>query len=117
MLNLPNSLQQLIDGLKSLPWIWEKSAQRYAFFLLKKDKAFLQELWWSISQSKDKLKECDICCSYTEQAVCEICETTSRKRSNGNIAQSIKGKPRLSSRLFLCAIRRILEDNRLSCRV
>ena len=78
---LPSWLTKLIDGLKTLPWIWEKSAQRYAFYLIKKDKSYLESLWNSISTAKDNLKECNICCNFCEEFICSICSNKLRDQS------------------------------------
>ena len=75
---LPLSLQKLIDWFKSLPWVWEKTAQRFAFNLIKKNTWFLNDFWNAISQINDNLKECEICCNLSEDKICNICENSSR---------------------------------------
>lgn len=77
---LPETLSRLISQLQSLPWIWEKSAQRFAFFLLKKNKDFLQSLWKSFADLKDNVKECEICSNLSDWPRCVICQNPNRKQ-------------------------------------
>ena len=43
-------LQKIIDNFKSLPWIWEKTAQKLAFFSVKQSEDFLGEFWKNFSE-------------------------------------------------------------------
>ena len=75
---LPAPLKKIIDGLKALPWIWEKSAQKYAFYLLKKDKQYLEDFWNALSTIKDVIRQCEKCHSYSEESICSICQDPKR---------------------------------------
>ncbi len=74
----PNSLRDLIESLKFLPGVGEKTAVRYAFYLLglPEDKMlFFQE---SLKSVKTKIKKCKICNHLCEDDVCDICKDTLR---------------------------------------
>ena len=88
MSHLPLSLQKLIDWLQVLPWVWEKTAQRFAFYLLKQNKEFLSSLWNTIANIKDKIKECELCSNFSEKSLCPICENHSRKSEQICIIES-----------------------------
>lgn len=71
-------LQDVIESFKSLPWIWEKTAQKLAFYSVKQNKNFLENFWKSFFDLKKDLKECEKCCNYTEKNICNLCEKTWR---------------------------------------
>lgn len=75
---LPQSVNNLIENLQYLPWIWEKTAQRLAFFMMKKNQDFLKDFWNSVWDLKKNIKECEKCCNFTEKNICGICENISR---------------------------------------
>ena len=72
-------LNRLIDSLKLLPGVGQKTAQRMAFHLLKLDKSKAVNLGQTICEAVDKIKHCKLCRNYTEQDICEICQNQSRK--------------------------------------
>ncbi len=88
MSSLPSSLQKLIEWLQALPWVWEKTAQRFAFFLLKKNKDFLSDFWNTISTIKDKIIECSVCSNFSEKPLCPICENNMRRKEQICILES-----------------------------
>jgi len=75
---LPQSVNNLIENLQHLPWVWEKTAQRLAFFMMKKNENFLKNFWDSVSDLKKNIKECKKCCNFTENEICWICENPTR---------------------------------------
>lgn len=78
---LPQSVNNLIDHLQHLPWVWEKTAQRLAFYLMKKDKSFLKDFWESVWNLKENIKECKNCHNFTENEICLICENLNRNEN------------------------------------
>ena len=72
-------LNRLIDSLKLLPGVGQKTAQRMAFHLLKLDKSKAVNLGQTICEAVDKIQHCKLCRNYTEQDICEICQNQSRK--------------------------------------
>ena len=75
---LPNSIQKLIDQFNKLPGIGPKTAQRLAFWLLKKPQIDLEEFAQSLTEAKKDLKTCTICLSISQSDPCLICSDTSR---------------------------------------
>ncbi len=72
-------LNRLIDALKLLPGVGQKTAQRMAFHLLKLEKAKAVQLGQTICDAVENIKHCKQCRNYTEQDICEICDSNTRK--------------------------------------
>ena len=77
-MSYPNSLSNLINCLKQLPSIGEKTAERLAFALLSKDEEYIKLFSSSLLDIKQKIKRCEICGNITENDICEICNDNSR---------------------------------------
>ena len=74
----PKQLQLLIDNLKILPGVGEKTAERYALFLIEQDKEAIDSLATSLTESLENLKSCDICHNLTDENICNICSNELR---------------------------------------
>ncbi|MBI4484252.1 MAG: recombination protein RecR [Acidobacteria bacterium] len=72
------SVARLIDELKKLPGIGQKSAQRIAFHLLKKSKEESQQLARTILDVKERIRFCSVCNNFTETDPCVLCTSPSR---------------------------------------
>lgn len=81
MTKLPTSLQKLINELSKLPGIGPKTAQRLAFYLLKKDNIELGNLSQSIAQVKTGIVFCSICHNMGESDPCFTCADVKRDHS------------------------------------
>ena len=77
----PSSLEELIAALRCLPGVGPKSAQRMAYHLLQRDRAGASRLAAAVAQALAKIRHCDQCNNYSEQAVCELCSSTRRDRA------------------------------------
>src|SRR5271156_4533223 len=75
------SVTRLIDELKRLPGIGQKTAQRLAFFLLRVDRDHAFALSDAIREAKEKIRECTICNNITDNDPCHFCASSSRSRS------------------------------------
>ena len=73
----PEILSNLIEDLKMLPGVGEKTAERYAFSLLEKTKEDRESFITSV-KNLDKLRKCSICNYITEDEICSICSDKSR---------------------------------------
>ena len=71
-------LARLIDELKRLPGIGQKSAQRIAFHLERGSREDSERLAAAIVDAKDKIRLCSVCNNLTELDPCEYC-TDSRR--------------------------------------
>ena len=73
----PNCVRNLIDSLKNLPGIGEKSAERMAFSILGFDKEKIDNFVNSLMEIKE-IKRCPICNNITDMEKCYICSDTTR---------------------------------------
>jgi len=71
-------LIRLIDALKCLPGVGNKTAQRMAFHLLERDRQGARTLAAIINQSIDGIGHCSRCQTLSEKDVCEICANPAR---------------------------------------
>ena len=79
---LPEPLQKLINAFERLPGIGPKSASRLAFFLLRADASFSDELADALTGLKDKVSFCEECFNITMagRERCEVCESPKRDK-------------------------------------
>ena len=73
----PNCVRNLIDSLKDLPGIGEKSAERLAFSILNFDKEKIDNFANSLIEIKG-IKRCPVCNNITDMDRCYICNDSSR---------------------------------------
>ena len=83
MAKLPTSLQKLINELSKLPGIGPKTAQRLAFYLLKKDNIDLSGISSAIANVKEGVVFCSICHMMAETDPCSV--DSDPKRDHGII--------------------------------
>ena len=74
-------VNRLIDELKHLPGIGQKTAQRLAFFLLRTDRERALGLADAIRDAKDKIRECSVCNNITDVDPCFFCSSSSRSKA------------------------------------
>ncbi len=74
-------VQQLIDALGRLPGIGPKSAQRIAFWMLDQPSEDIAELITALSEVKDKVRFCAVCCNVSSDELCRYCADARRDRS------------------------------------
>ena len=80
-MNYPESLNNLINSLKKLPSIGEKSAERLAFAIMNMEDEDINLFSSSILDVKSKIKKCSICGNITENDKCNICTNEERDDS------------------------------------
>jgi recombination protein RecR len=74
-------ISRLIAELGKLPGIGGKSAQRLAFHLLALPEERVEALANAMLEARRTTRLCSVCCNLTEQDPCEICQSTTRDRS------------------------------------
>jgi len=74
----PPTLRRLIDRLKRLPGLGEKSASRIAMHILRSPRQECEELARAIAELKDKIRACSRCFHFTDSELCPICADPSR---------------------------------------
>jgi len=75
------SVSRLIEELKRLPGIGQKTAQRLAFHLLRADRDQALALSDAIRDAKEKVRECSVCNNITDTDPCLFCASASRNRA------------------------------------
>lgn len=71
-------IARLIDELKRLPGVGQKTAQRLAFHLLRQPLEDALRLADAIRDAKQKLRSCSLCNNITDQDPCAFCSSPSR---------------------------------------
>jgi recombination protein RecR len=71
-------LQRLIDGLRCLPGVGPKSAQRMAFHLLERDREGGRELARVLGEAMDRIGHCRRCRTLTDAEICPLCANLNR---------------------------------------
>ena len=74
-------LERLIEQLERLPSIGHKTACRLAFYLLNTDKATAAEFVTAITDARERVHECAVCCNLTDGDSCPVCRAENRDRS------------------------------------
>ena len=76
-----SALNALIQGLRRLPGVGIKSAQRMAFHLLQHDREGAQLLSQALAQAAGNVKHCALCHTFTENDICDTCLDETRDAS------------------------------------
>ncbi len=77
----PSALTDLIQELKRLPGIGQKTAERLSFFIMRGEKMRADKLSAAIANVKEKIVLCSHCHGITERDPCDICSDERRDRS------------------------------------
>lgn len=78
LVRTPSSLEELIAALRCLPGVGPKSAQRMAYHLLQRDQAGARRLAGALTQALDRIRHCEKCNNFSEEAVCILCRSPRR---------------------------------------
>lgn len=78
-MSYPGAINNLIDFFTLLPTVGPKTAERYVFYLLKKNPEELQRFAQAIAELKEKITTCTSCHAITENNPCKICSDMNRK--------------------------------------
>lgn len=73
-------LEGLIEALRRLPGVGQKSAQRMAFHLLQHDREGAQRIARALQSAVNDIRHCERCHTFTEAAVCRTCLDETRDR-------------------------------------
>ncbi len=74
-------IQALIDELRRLPGIGERSARRLAFHLLSEPVEDVNRLAAALQAAKTDVRECSSCCDLTDTDPCRTCRNPGRDES------------------------------------
>ncbi len=81
-------LTQLIESLKLLPGVGQKTAQRMALHLLKIERDKAISLGQNICAAVENIQHCTQCRNYTEEELCDICQSATRKTTQMCIVET-----------------------------
>lgn len=81
MLYTSESVERLVNLLSQFPGIGRKTAQRLALYLLKLPASEVAALASALTDLKQRVKYCSVCCNITETDPCVICDSPNRDRS------------------------------------
>jgi recombination protein RecR len=71
-------IQKLIEEFSRLPGIGGKSAQRLAFYIIRQPAERAANLAASITNAKNSVRYCSVCCNLTDADPCAVCGNVKR---------------------------------------
>ncbi len=77
----PPAVTELVDELKKLPGVGQKTAERLSFFILRGPTERAMKLAQAIKNVKEKIILCSQCHGITEKDPCDICQDQRRDRT------------------------------------
>ncbi|NIL93504.1 MAG: recombination protein RecR [Woeseiaceae bacterium] len=81
-------LVRMIDALRCMPGVGQKSAQRIAFHLLERDRDGASALAAALAEAVQGIGHCKRCRMFTEHELCSICSAGGRDESQLCIVES-----------------------------
>ena len=72
------SVARLVDELRHLPGIGQKTAQRLAFHILRQSPEEVSRLAEAIREAKQNVRTCSVCNNITDQDPCHFCRSPTR---------------------------------------
>nr|WP_257177937.1 toprim domain-containing protein [Bradyrhizobium sp. WBOS07] len=81
-------LEQLIDALRVLPGVGQKTAQRMAYHLLEREREGGQRLAETLELAVERIGHCVQCRDFSETELCPTCANGSRERSQLCVVES-----------------------------
>ena len=77
----PKAIEDLIIELQKLPSVGPKTAERYAFYLLRQSSEQLQKFAQTIAELKEKITICQNCFAIAEKNPCQTCTDDKRDKT------------------------------------
>ncbi len=77
-MSLPPNIETLIEEFARLPGVGPKTAQRFVFFLLKKEEHERSQMAHALFDLTKGLKLCSKCYYFADDLLCEICKNQKR---------------------------------------
>lgn len=78
---LPQAIKSLVEQFSQLPGIGTKTAERFVFYLLKKNPEELKRFAEIINQLKASIQTCSVCQNFAETNPCFICQDHNRDQN------------------------------------
>lgn len=82
-----NSIEKLKELFRSFPGIGPKQAERFAFFIVKKDSHYIKSLVEAIKDGRENIISCESCYAFmeknknSEKQLCKICSNKNRDKT------------------------------------
>ncbi len=76
-INQIEPIARLINEFSKLPSVGRKTAERYAYHIIRSSDERAKNFADSILDCKEKIKFCEVCGNYTDQTPCRICRERS----------------------------------------
>ncbi|MCR5178817.1 MAG: recombination mediator RecR [Lachnospiraceae bacterium] len=83
-------INHLIEELAALPGIGDKSAARLAFHIVHMPKDRVLRLAASITDARDHVGHCAVCCTLTDGEICPICKDERRDHSTIMVVENTR---------------------------
>lgn len=77
----PKSLQDVIDALRILPGVGQKTALRMALYLLERNQLGAKKISHSLTKAVETIQKCEKCRNLTDSHICSDCLDKSRDDS------------------------------------
>ena len=102
MVQVPRSIQNLIEAFERLPGIGPKTAQRLTYYLLHAPITEAKALAEAALGMKEKTKVCSVCFNIGEEDLCRICSDSSRNKEV--IAVELQAEPWCPNLVYDCEL-------------
>lgn len=86
----PHQVIKLIEVLKKLPGVGNKSAERFAFQIIQWNKIELQSMADVIAATADKLRLCTVCGCLADEGACRFCDESRLATGNLCVISSLR---------------------------
>lgn len=80
-MRFPPSIQNLINQFAQLPTVGPRTAERYVFYLLKKQPEEINRFAQALLDLKNKTTVCAQCFNISEDPICSICSDSKRQHN------------------------------------
>ncbi len=90
-MNYPRAINQLIDHFRKIPGVGQKTAERYALFILTQlDPEDTQAFGATLMDLNASVRPCMTCGFLTENETCDICRDTTRDAKTLIVVEEVK---------------------------
>ncbi|MDX1802419.1 MAG: recombination mediator RecR [Marinobacter sp.] len=81
-------VDELVESLRCLPGVGQKTAQRMAFHLLEKGRSGGERLSEALSRAMTGVRRCETCQNFSDTPVCELCQNPERRTGTVCVVES-----------------------------
>lgn len=86
---LPKALQKLIDSFAKLPGVGRKSAQRFAYFLLRSHRSLSKEIGETLINLQNNITLCRQCYMISDGPLCSVCKNARRDNNTVCVVEHV----------------------------